>query len=232
MLGACVSEERQGEIIVSAELIDRLLERVWNPLELKTVLTVIALGGSDRPIEESRILGHDGLRRGAHGDGSSRPVEERIREALDRAVVKQVVLPVSVDEGSRAFIIWSDENLARYGRSRAPAVESTVIDGDSDIARARARVFSDYEQHIGVLTPVVADRLADAVERYPPGWVSEAIGQASIYNRRSLRYVERILENWATEGRNGEADRRDHEEHPNTGSRLRDKLQPYLRRRE
>jgi DnaD/phage-associated family protein len=65
-----------------------------------------------------------------------------------------------------------------------------------------------YEQNIGLVTPIIADRLVDALERYPETWIEDAIGESVNYNRRNWRYIQRILENWAAEGRNDEADRR------------------------
>lgn len=220
----------RSELIISPEVLDRLLERVWNPLELKAVLAVIALGGEFEPVTEQALFNHSALRRGSHGDGSSRPFEERLREAIDNAVTHQALLPIVIGEGERALMIWNEQNLSR---DRPPLdLTGKHATQESGPAPARSAAFTSYEQHIGALSPVVADRLADAVERYPAGWVIEAIEQAAIYNRRSLRYIERILETWATEGRNGEADRRNHEAHPSAGSRLRDKIQPYLRDRE
>lgn len=82
--------------------------------------------------------------------------------------------------------------------------------------RRRARVsivspniFSLYEQNIGVLTPLIAEKLAEAEKAYPPEWVNEAFGLAVSNNKRSWRYIEVILKKWASEGRdNGEPKRR------------------------
>lgn len=65
-----------------------------------------------------------------------------------------------------------------------------------------------YEQNIGLLTPLVVDALRLASERYPLTWVEEAIGLAAQANRRSWRYIQRILERWEAEGRDHGATRR------------------------
>lgn len=74
---------------------------------------------------------------------------------------------------------------------------------------ARPDVFELYEQNIGLLTPMLVEELRAAESMYPRKWIEEAIREAVSYNRRSWRYVQRILERWATEGKdNGAAGRR------------------------
>jgi DnaD/phage-associated family protein len=51
------------------------------------------------------------------------------------------------------------------------------------------------------LTPLIADHLIDALETYPIEWIEAAVAESVAYNRRSWRYVQRILEQWASNGR-------------------------------
>ncbi len=77
--------------------------------------------------------------------------------------------------------------------------------------------FRLYEENIGELTPLIADQIKVAVETYPPAWIADAILEAVTYNRRSWRYIQRILQNWSRDGRSAgaggghEKDRRRHE---------------------
>jgi DnaD/phage-associated family protein len=57
-----------------------------------------------------------------------------------------------------------------------------------------------YEANIGMLTPVVAERLRDVRARYPPGWFGEALREAVASEHRNLKYIEAILARWKTEG--------------------------------
>lgn len=57
-----------------------------------------------------------------------------------------------------------------------------------------------YEENIGILTPVAADRLRDIAGTYPPEWFSEALKEAVALNHRNLKYIEAILERWKVEG--------------------------------
>lgn len=68
---------------------------------------------------------------------------------------------------------------------------------------SESNVFELYEQNIGLITPLVADELKDMENQYPIAWVEEAIGLSVIYNRKSIRYISRILERWRNEGRDG-----------------------------
>ena len=121
--------------------------------------------------------------------------------------------------------------LERPGRS---GVETTVVriplhlrQPSAGIVAARDRsqlvlpaddsAFRLYEENIGELTPLIADQISVAVETYPPTWIADAILEAVTYNRRSWRYIQRILQNWSRDGRGTgaggghEKDRRRHE---------------------
>ena len=65
----------------------------------------------------------------------------------------------------------------------------------------RPGIYALYEQNIGLLTPILAEQLQDAERRYPVEWIELAFGEAVSNNKRSWRYIERILERWAAEGK-------------------------------
>jgi DNA replication protein len=58
-----------------------------------------------------------------------------------------------------------------------------------------------YEQNIGLVTPMLIDELHEAEERYPAAWIEEAMREAVRANARSWRYVRKVLERWAANGR-------------------------------
>ena len=70
-------------------------------------------------------------------------------------------------------------------------------------------IFALYEENIGSITPLIADGLKDAEERYPAPWVREAVREAVELNKRSWRYVASILRRWETEGPSYEKSERD-----------------------
>ena len=79
----------------------------------------------------------------------------------------------------------------------------------SEPAVARAgNAYTLYESAIGPITPAIAEQLAEAEGLYPLEWIAEALAEAEELNRRSWRYVKRILERWDREGRDHAASER------------------------
>jgi len=70
-------------------------------------------------------------------------------------------------------------------------------------------IFTLYEQNIGIITPMIAEELKEADELYPPQWIEEAFKEAVTLNKRSWKYIARILERWASEGKDSGEYRRD-----------------------
>ncbi len=65
----------------------------------------------------------------------------------------------------------------------------------------RPDIFRLYEENIGTISPLIGERLLAAVEEYRWDWIVDAFREAVELNRRNWRYIERILQNWAQEGR-------------------------------
>jgi DnaD/phage-associated family protein len=128
------------------------------------------------------------------------------RASLLRAVVgyrdaeREVVAP-NTARGRRALAAL---------RARASAADAPPLPrpagGPSD---ERPSIFALYEANVGLVQPLIADELRQAAELYPAAWIEDAFAQAVAYNRRSWRYVKRILERWATEGKEAGATARE-----------------------
>ncbi|MFH1485126.1 MAG: DnaD domain protein, partial [Chloroflexota bacterium] len=83
-----------------------------------------------------------------------------------------------------------------------------IVSGPAVPAReARPNIFELYERNIGLLTPIITDELREAERLYPRAWIEEAFREAVELNKRNWRYIARILERWATEGKRGESRR-------------------------
>jgi len=76
----------------------------------------------------------------------------------------------------------------------------------------RGNIFSLYEQNIGMITPMIAEELKEAERFYPEEWIGQAFEEAVMLNKRSWRYISRILEHWASEGKEGGKHRRSFKE--------------------
>lgn len=191
--------------------------------EVQVTLTVFRLvdaaGGMQKPVSEFAILRDRPLRKALRVEGSPSEPDRRIGIGLDLAVGRGTLLKVVAEYG-RERVNWYYVNtganqamIAAMGRgAAAPPPDLWQSGAVPEVAPERPTVFRLYEQNIGLLTPLIAERLVDALETYPPEWIADAIAEAVSYNRRSWRYINRILENWAVTGR-GPQESESHETH-------------------
>ena len=115
--------------------------------------------------------------------------EETIRRALDSAVKHGALLQSTSNSSGVTKKVYSLSD-----DSRQPSA---------------VNIFVLYEQNIGMITPMIAEELQEAEKLYPPGWIEEAFKEAVTLNKRSWRYIARILERWASEGKNSGEYKRD-----------------------
>lgn len=73
-------------------------------------------------------------------------------------------------------------------------------------------IYRLYEEHIGPLTPIIAEALKEAEATFPDNWIAEAFQISVKNNVRKWRYIEVILQRWQEEGRDDRTDQRDPEE--------------------
>lgn len=135
-----------------------------------------------------------------------------LRRGLERAVARGTLLHARADLGGQPddlYLVNSAHGRRTLERLRRGEIEldDAIIDvtPPGRPSAERPTVFALYEQNIGLLTPLIADELAECTRRYPREWIEDAIREAVAYNRRSWRYVRRILERWEREGRSDEA---------------------------
>ena len=125
-----------------------------------------------------------------------------IRAALGRAEQRRTLLACPLEGGDTLYFINSQAGRRALLRIRSGALavpDARPAPAPSEERPPRAAEV--YEQEIGVLTPSVAEALAAAVERWPEGWVVDAIRVAAVRNARSWRYAQAVLERWEAEGR-------------------------------
>jgi DNA replication protein len=181
--------------------------------ELRVTLAFFHLlqehGGYDAPIPERALLDDRTLRQAFRVDGiPTGEVREAVLISLDRAVARGTLLRV-VSRTGRQTAAWyflhttvARELVAAVQRGAiAPPAAMWVNDRQPEVTSDPPTSFYLYEQNIGPLTPMVADRIARAMDDYPSAWIEDAIAEAVTYNRRSWRYIERILETWSEQGR-------------------------------
>ena len=81
-----------------------------------------------------------------------------------------------------------------------------------------------------MLTPLIAEELKDAESRYPADWIREAFREAVAHNKRNWRYIGRILERWAVEGKDHGKSGRDTEKADDPDKYIRGKYGHVVQR--
>ena len=208
---------------VPAPLLGGLLAEIDDLNELKVTLRAIwhihQKKGVPRPLRRDELCADPSVAGalGAHGE----ELEQAVDTALDAAVRRGTLLRVDEGEDSPLYLLNTDPERRGVLRTmRGAALHSGGRAETWPAPADRPTVFALYEENIGPLTPVVADRLNEAQSTYPEGWIAEAIEVAAENGVRSWRYVAAILENRAVEGGGDGKPRRDSEE---------DRLAPYRR---
>jgi DNA replication protein len=128
-----------------------------------------------------------------------------VERALDAFVRYGLLVKVPTDaEQSECYCLDTPANRRAVervskGELRAPAVPS---------ARAREKataprpdIFALYEDNIGAIYPMAADRLKDMETEYSEEWIADAFQEAVLQNSRNLKYIEAILRRWRDDGR-------------------------------
>ena len=201
--------DRRTVEIPEALLLEVLpLVRDMAELQMTVAVARMALerGGLGEPVAIEELLRDTTVRAAFREEGTTRDTSSEIERGVELAVGRGTLIKIRAIDGE-AECVWYYVNTitnaatvsaiatgkqepprALWTESRPPSVE-----------RERPTVFRLYEQNIAPLTPLIAQRLLDALEVYPQGWIEDAIAEAVSYNRRSWRYINRILENWQVE---------------------------------
>jgi DnaD/phage-associated family protein len=189
-----------------------VLPQITEIAEAQVMLAVFRLaeagGGIDTAVGERTIVRDRAVRDALRVVGSPREPDQRIATGLDLAVGRGTLLRF-VTVGGKERRVWYYVNtpvnqalVAAMARGAVAPPQALWEGGEAPAVRPeRPNVFRLYEQNIGLLTPLIADHLVDALENYPREWIEDAIAEAVEYNRRSWRYVQRILEKWSVSGR-------------------------------
>jgi DNA replication protein len=186
-----------------------LLPEIGDMNELKTVLHVFEILYSKKGKLHFTTLNelsvHPGVIASLEGPAEQR--QEELKQALESAVQRGILLRLDMLDEEKPQIIYLLNN--ETNRLALPRLKSgeIVLEGlksrpeeSFDIAKM-PDLFTLYEQNIGMLTPIIAEELQDWKEHYPENWIKDAIREAVDLNKRSPRYIERILERWSSEGK-------------------------------
>ncbi len=179
-----ISQRRANFISLPESFFVQAVPKIQDLAELKIVLyaSYLILRKQERPycVTCKELLSHEPI---------TTMGEETIRRALDSAVEHGALL---------------------HSTSNANGVLTHVYSLPPDShQQAAVNIFVLYEQNIGLIQSTIAEELKEADRLYPPEWIEEAFKIAATLNKRSWRYIARILERWASEGKDSGEYKRD-----------------------
>lgn len=204
----------------------RHLPAMADPVALKVALHALWRvyrhpAGQPPAVREADLAADPTLRRGLGALGvASADVAGRVGAALEALVADGLLLTVRLagDTGPERWVLLNSiEGQAAARRLAAsPAATRIAAGGVAAVAAEatpadpgeRGYIFALYEANIGLVTPLLADELADAAAEYPRAWVERAVRRAAENNARRWNYVRAILERWARDGVDDEGHRR------------------------
>jgi DnaD/phage-associated family protein len=185
-------------------------------------------GSSPRMVSLAELEGDDELRSALSRSKGPRSFEEALREGLELAVGRGTILqlwvreePTDISDGraEQWYVLNTRDNRAwveALGKGQVDVMQTPLVappdSGEMErrfystpsrirVIAERPNIYALYEQNIGLLTPILAEKLQDAEGRYPLDWIEDAFREAVTNNKRNWRYIERILERWAAEGK-------------------------------
>lgn len=192
--------ENEHNTPVPAALFTRLLPAVDDLGELKVTLyllwRVAQMEGNFRAVSAAQMAEDTRLLETLGGSAG-------LQAALKKAVARASLLTAG------EYYLLNDS----AGQAAAVAIASGQWNpaDEPDLALGldleKPNIYRLYEQHIGALTPMLADALREAEQAYPAAWLEDAVRIAVENNVRKWRYIEAILERWQREGRDDRTDR-------------------------
>jgi len=186
-----------------------LLPQISDIAELKTTLhifqTLYQKRGYPRFTSYRELLGNKSLMSSLKEAES--PPDEALRNALEMAARRGAILHLALDRDGTPediYLLNTESDRQTMAKIRSGELklgglepkEPALIDAEEP-----PDIFTLYEQNIGMLTPMIAEELRDALKVYPENWISDAIKEAVSNNKRKWSYISAILERWTTEGR-------------------------------
>ncbi len=138
---------------------------------------------------------------------------EALARGLDAALERNTLFRAEIEAGGRSEEVFAVNTPANRRAMEALVGRTLSLEEALPPAEgiAAPNIFALYEENIGTITPLIAEHLRDAEERYSADWIREAFREAVSLNKRNYRYIATILRRWETEGPDYEKPERDTE---------------------
>jgi DNA replication protein len=211
------SDDQEGAIPLPAQFFSHLLPEINLLEELKLMLYIFwrleHTEGIIRYLRKQDLTTDDNLLAILRGDDQDprAALETALSNAIQRGMLLETT--ISTEQGQEILYFLNTPG----GQAALKAIEHGEwrYSGDPkqpvDLNLNRPNIFRLYENNIGPLTPMIADKLQEAEDTYPLHWIEDAMRIAVENNKRNWRYVEAILRRWQEGGRDEREDRRDTE---------------------
>jgi DNA replication protein len=181
-----------------------LLPQISDIAELKTTLhifqTLYSKRGYPRFTSYRELLANKSLMNDLKN-------EETLQKALGAVIKRGTILHLALNRNDKTediYLLNTESDRQAMAKIQSGELklsglelkEPALIDAEEP-----PDIFTLYEQNIGMLTPMIAEELRDALKLYPENWISDAIKEAVSNNKRKWSYISAILERWTAEGR-------------------------------
>ena len=200
------------QVVLPAALLHQAVPQMDDPAEL--LVTLYAVAAIQRLRRFPRLLDTAALRaERSLIDALGRflpqhDVDDAFRRGLEAALTRGTLLRARDEAGVAEVLTLNSESdqraLDRWRRGQLIArgpTGVTVPPQPGPEGQTPLNVYALYEATIGPITPQIAGDLAEAEALYPAAWIDDAFREAAELNKRSWRYIQRILERWQAEGR-------------------------------
>ena len=178
-----------------------ILPAITDDAELRVTLHVLWLchtrKGRLRAVGREELLADTTLRRSLSAEDDW---QAAVGRGLDAAVTRGTLLEF-LSGGALSYAVNTAGNRALMASLPTDASPRRAAKPLPPLAAAPTPASRLYERYIGLITPIIADELAEAEQAYPADWLADAFAEAAQRGKRNWRYVLAILRGWASEGR-------------------------------
>jgi DnaD/phage-associated family protein len=192
--------------------INNLLPQIEDIGELKVTLYIMEAlynkKGYPRCVSFNELAADASL--SSNFNNAEAPLDE-LKKALKLATEHKTIIGLSTENGD-IYFLNSEVDRQAIGKIQSGELKLTGVKTappEMVNMEEQINVFAIYEENIGLLTPMIAEELKDAMKLYPENWIADAIKEAVKQNARKLSYITAVLERWSKEGRSDGAYRRD-----------------------
>jgi len=180
-----------------------------NPAEIKVVMQLFFLlsrrRGYPKFVTFNELSNDPVLVKGLQSQ--SAPLDELLKQSLDSAVQHGILVHVPISTNNvpdEAYFINNQndkETMSKILNGTLKIPEVKIREMEALASMEPLDIYNLYEQNIGMLTPILAEELQEAEQRYPPDWIQDAFKEAIRANVRNWRYINGILKRWEREGK-------------------------------